>query len=509
MVFGSFLLLVVMMSFLLVSCEESPTKPNDVYGANLLASEGMQMLNQVILDMNESNTEITGADDLMLESTFLQIEAKFKAALEVDTYNPMASLGMSILEIVRINYDPELWDMINEMNDMGGGSKRIINNQIKFLAETPKLVFKQMQPNRTNSLSIKRLQDYVISSVIPRLSNSISYLDRAVALADSNAIMIDTGEEWLEIDCGEIYAFRAATNMVYAAFNMMVAYDYDLKDAANSYQWITELNEIEVEYVDDWYPYSYTIQDGHLVVDYYEWDYSWNLEDALREEIMGKVLKHNLENSTSFGKLRGQTYLNQAKAGILRAAADVKNCTAYILNETDSQVNDIIKIENIMSLNAEFENISPNDPNFMQGWTSIDDVATWLETIVSGSYSLNENGVSFEVNLGAFFGGAISDVRDILPYHQWNQEDTWVEYSFEEYTYPYSSYSFYMNGQYHYFENLLDVTWRYKKVRANVAEFTDASGTPIGDDEFPFFPDYTFRGVMPGMTRAKFIQLFD
>lgn len=507
----SFLVTLLLLGcFILASCEDSPTKPaGDMSAANVLAREGMALLNTAILGL-EDTQEINNSDDLMLQSTFNAIEAKFEAALALDADNPMASLGMSILDIVRINYDQELWDMIDELSGPEPRFNRIINNNIQFLAETPRLIIKQLQPTRANTITVQRLQSYIIQSVLPRLSSSLARLNHAVALADSNAIMIDTGEEMMEVDCGEIYSFRAGVNMIYAAFNMLVAYDMDMKDAANSHAWISELFDIETEDIYDREVYAYSLQDGHLLIDCYDYDYGYDLADSRRFELMGKVLKHNLDNNPAFGKIKSQSYLNQAKSAILGAAADVKSAVAYILSEVDSQSNDVIKIENILSINDDFSNIGPNDPNFMQQWTSIDDVADWLETIVTQSYAMSENDVSFEVNLNAYFSGGVQDVRNVLPYFQWNPNQSWIEYSYYE-SYPYfnNTWSFVMDGEYLYFENLQTITYRYKKVDVNIGEFTDAAGIAIMDHETPYFPDYTFGGILPGMNRSKFIQLFE
>ena len=180
--------------FFLGSCKETtkpePDEPNTA-AANVLAREGMDMLNQVILDMSETEPEFSEANDVMLQSTFQQIEGKFNAALQLDATNPMGCLGMASVEIVRINYDQELWNMIDDSMDMAGGSKRILNNQFQFLAKTPMMVVKQMNPDKINAMSIMRVQNYIKGSILPRLSNSISLLNRAVALADSNVIIID------------------------------------------------------------------------------------------------------------------------------------------------------------------------------------------------------------------------------------------------------------------------------------------------------------------------------
>jgi len=501
----------LLLLFLFSACDkDSPTNPTsgEVYEANVLARAGMQMLNQAILDM-ENIEELSQANDLMLQSTFNAIEVKFQAAMSLDANNPTACLGMSILDFIRINYDQELWDMIDDIIDLDEGSGRILNNQIRFFAQSPKIVLKQLQGTKTNELSIHRLQNHIITFVLPRINSSLTRLNHAIALADSNSIMIDTGEEWVEVDCGEIYAFRAAVNLVYAAFNMMVAYDFDLKDDQNSHGWLNEFLEIEEnhEYTEDVYDYS--LENGNLTVYRYDSGYSWGLADAQREEFVGKLIKYNLEHKPSFGTISGQNYLNKARDAIRAAAADIRSGTDYIMNETDDQSNDVIKKENIISLNNEFSSIDENDPNFMQGWTSIHDVADWVETVLTQSYQLNENGVTFSVNLSAFFAGNLNDVRAYLPYHNWNQNDSWIVPSYYgDTSYWHNSYSFWMNGQFYFFENLNSVTWKYLWPEVNLGEWTDASGNPIGD-EMPHFPDYTFNGILPGMTRAKFIELFE
>jgi hypothetical protein len=66
-----------------------------------------------------------------------------------------------------------------------------------------------------------------------------------------------------------------------------------------------------------------------------------------------------------------------------------------------------------------------------------------------------------------------------------------------------------MNDQFYEFDNLNRVTWNYAMPKLIVGDFTDAQGNVIDEDEIPYFPDYTFGGILPDMTRAKFIQLFE
>ncbi|MDD4231471.1 MAG: hypothetical protein PHU48_02285 [Candidatus Cloacimonetes bacterium] len=495
--------------FVLFSCKESSTEPSgDVGSANQLARDGMELLNETMLDL-EDTEEVSNAEDLMNESTFNLIESKFTSAISLDGDNPMANLGMGILEIVRINYDQELWDMIDEIRDTEERSGRVLKNQIHFLAETPTIIMKQMQPTRGYNLEIKRMQDYVIDYVLPRLQQSLNHLTHAVALADSNVIYIDTGEETMEVDCGEIYAFRAAVNMIYAAFNMVVAYDMDLKDENNSYQWITDLYDIETEYYDGTSPHDHSFVDGHLTLYYYEEGYGERLANNQKVELIARVLQYNIENHTSFGTLRNTNYLSTARNAIINAANDVRDGAAYILDEDDYQANDIIKIENINSINEEFSNIDEGDPLFMQDWTCIADVANWLQTILTENYQFTANDVDFHVNLSVLFSGTISDVRDNIPFYSLNEGD-WIYDTEDGWGYSYSgSYSTTINGVPFTFENVNYLERVYKYSELSIGEFTDEAGNPIAEDELPYFPDYTFNGLFPDMTRAKFIELFE
>lgn len=509
LVFWLFVASLLLLSF--SACEENSTDPSDgeVFEANVLAAEGIQMLNQTMIDMDDTQ-DITEAEDLMLQQTFNEIQAKFDAAMDLDPNNPTANLGMSILDFVVINYDQELWDMINDIKALDDDSPRILNRQIQFFAETPSLLIKQFQPTRTDAISIHRLQSYIISGVLPRLSDSLARLNHAIALADSNAIMIDTSEEYMEVDCGEIHAFRAAMNLIFAAFNMIVAYDMDIKDRDNSYDWVQDFADIEMQQFPEGEVYDFNLTDGHLILYYYDWDYAWELYDLNRTEFLARLLQHNLEHNASFGTIASQNYLNAARNAIIAAADDVRNGTDYILDENDNQDNDVIKIENILSMNDNFDDIDENDPSFMQDWNSINDVADWIESILSQSFELQENNVEFSVDLSAYFSGNIADIRDVQPYFNWNENEDWISHRFyTDTTTYYSNYSFWMNDQFYEFDNLNRVTWNYAMPKLIVGDFTDAQGNVIDEDEIPYFPDYTFGGILPDMTRAKFIQLFE
>lgn len=521
--------LVVVLVLFLSSCLDSSTEPEtppptstNIAAANALAREGMNLLNQTIIDLSDDEVDVNDSEDLMQQATFNNIKSKFTGALALDTNNPMANLGLAILGIMEVNYDPELWDMLEDAGAFEEGEKRIINNQFQFLANSPLAIMNQIKNTKENAMSIMRVQNFIRNNILPKIDATITRLNTAVSMADSTVLMIEVdNEEMVEIDCGEIYAFRAAAHAVKAGFNIMVAYDMDMTDPAGGYTWIDDMMDVDFPEtnVSHYEPYHYEVNGTTLVLDYYDdYDYESDMEDALRMEIQMKTMKHNLDNNPNYGKLTstGVANLNTAKASILSAAADVKLGVNYILAETDTgtgQDNDIIKIESIISMNDDIPPTGDDTPAFMQEWHDVNDIADWLTNeVMAGSYPLTVNDVSFEVDVSAFFNGNIPDIEAVIPYLHWNPTNTsWVvdEIDDEWGWTPYNNqYSFSFEGNYVTIENITYVTRRYHDVDMNWGYDADEYGNPLAEDEFLHFPDYTFGGILPGMTRQKLIDLF-
>lgn len=514
----------VIAGLFLFSCFDSNTEPEtptvDVGAANNLAREGMTILNQTIINLANSDTEINNSQDLMQQATFDNIKSKFNASLAIDSNNPMANLGMAILSMVEINYDEELWNMMEDAGLFEGGRKRILNNQFQFLAKTPMNLANQMSKAKDNSMSIMRVQNFIRNSVLPKMDNTITRLDKAVLMADSTFLLIEVDdEEIVEIDCGEIYAFRAVSHAVKAAFNLMVAYDMNMTDPDGGYDWVDEINNIDVpDYPGSGTAYNYEVIGDQLYLDYYYDDYQRRHHNSLQWEIQGKIAKYNMDNSSTFMKLTptGLASLNAAKASILSAAADVKNGINYILAETDTgegQNNDVIKIENIISMNDNLPPTGDDVPLFAQNWNSVNDIADWLTNeVMAGTYSLTVNNQNFQVNLSAYFNGAIPDIEAVLPYFHWQSTSSdWVyDYIDSEYSFNTNNgyYSFWYNGQYLNLTNINTVHKRHHDIKFDPGYLTTPDGVEINEDDYPYFPDYTFGGIFPGMTRQKMMDIF-
>jgi len=510
--------------FLLAGCGDgSSTSPesNEVSLANQLAAEGIEMLNDDLKDLSEDeNIEINESDDIMHETRFNEIEDKFTQALAADADNPMASVGMGILEIVRLNYDDAFWSLVDdfiELGDQRGTHPSLMRSQFELLSKSPFIALKCSNVYRDDDISILRIQNIIDDSVIPRLNSSILHLNNAIALADSNVFFIDTGEELVEIDCGEIYAFRASVYLLRAAFRIINAYNWDMEGEDGSYNWIDEaFEDYEAPYPAYWstspyssYDYSYDSNNEILELHFFDMSEGY-YSDMCGDEIMMKTLNHNLQNNNQFGSLKNG-YLSNAQNDLLSAIEDINAGIEYIENENDTQSNDVIKLEYINDLNDQILDDEDN-PEFMHDWTGTDDAIAWLQSLVSGSVVLTANDEDFTLDLDAFFSGAINDIKDYIPYYHWNDiNDDWlVMRNYDSYSYNYNNYvSFYdLNGDYQEFY-VTCYTRYYDEFTLDTGYSTDAQGNEIDDDEDIYFPDYTFNGIFPGMTRAKLNRIFD
>ncbi len=497
--------------FITTACDETSTDPgeNNLGEANTLAMQGFDQLNQKAKELEGTDLESAqSGEDVFPNSEYTTIKDIFEEAINLDPENPTAHLGLAILELFSINYDNNLWNLINDANG-SAFNKRIMNNQFRFLGTAPEAILKQTGTTLqqiNDNLSIARVQNVVEGSVLPKLSNAINHLNYAVNLADSNVIVLDADGESVEIDPGEIYLFRASLYAVSAGFRFFTLYDVDLFDQDGGYGWIDSLWSEDYNYGYDSYNVQYVEQQKYLYLnDNYE------SEQSIRSDsIAADVVKYNLLSRSSFLTYRHVGIGAQIKSDILNLIADLENSVTYIENETDDQSDDIIKFSYIQMADSNIANSSDDTPDFAQNWNNIHDVIDWLNGLFTETYTFTDNGTSFQVNLGRVFVPGLADLKDYIPYYQWKDPSEWryntLDYSWEMNNNGYS-YSFFLAGQEDMItiENVDVVVFNYYDGGMDPVVFLDGpNGTEIDPDAvMPYFPDYTFNGIFPDMTRSK------
>ena len=512
--------LFIFILFLLTSCSKE-ISDNSIIGshpasleynnneAEKLAREGIDVLNTKILDIEEIDIEnVNEANDIFSLEDYNLIKSIFVRALEKDPTNALANLGMAIVEVFSVNYDNELWDIVNDF-DNKLSKKALHKNQMHFISETPKYYLRYLaNPLDASSISLARLQNYIDDNVLPKLNNSLGYLENAITFTD--IVMIDDDEEERELDRGEIYMFRATVYVTIAAMKILTLYDVDLYDAKGTYDWLDDLDFDSDDDDDDDYwsmkEYRTEIIDGKkYLIQYYEDD-----DDCSGDSLLVSVFKHNLHNRDNFLKFKQGKSPASIKADLENALVDLQNTVDYVTAEGDDQSDDIIKMSDITEMNDDLSDPRPDDPEFTQEWKTVDDVIDWLETMLNSPYTITEKDISFQLDISKFFSPGISDLEEKLPLHRWINEDEWV--TIDSTVRSKNNWGktvwFWINDEEVMIENVDYVAEIRYEYDFNPIDWIDEDGKVVRKIDEVYFPDYTIGGIFPDMTRPKMVDLF-
>lgn len=506
----------ILIVLLTISCGKNGTTepgPGDTEQADSLSQAAFSLLNTAILEAMEAEEPdtIQSGDDLFPEAAYNAIKVIFQQALAIDEDNALANFGMGILEVASVNYDDEVWELINEFTQDGGG-KRLLKNQYSFLIKASEIQASYFihALRGDDDLKFATLQNLIDNNVLPKLENALVYLEKAEQIADTTFIPINTGEEILELDAGEICLFESSIYAVCAGFREITLYDVDILDENDSYDWLENLQD---DY-EDWFIEDEQIDDTLYINKY------WGYTEAVNDSIIISMLKDNLENREEFLAYRDGNSGTAIQTDLVAMIAKLELARDKILAETDDQVNDIIKIEYLNELDNVIADHPEDAPNFMQDWNTFQDVLNWLNGLITGPVTFTEdfNGdgedEQFTIDLSAYFDPGLTDMKDYLPYHEWNDEMhivlvlDWQD----EWENPNGNYSYWdENGEEHTFTNVFYIYWNEWECELDepISFLDGPDGNTINlDEEMPYFPDYTFGGIFPGMTRDDWLSLF-
>ncbi len=500
------LLPTILLLLFFIGCDETTDVELDDVAANVFAQEGFALLNDMLLDLEEPENPQSG-EEVFPEADYNQIKDLFDKALEESPDNALANFGMAVLEVASVNYDQELWDLINYFDEDFGGTK-LFGNQFSFLAQTPLIYLKYLQsPLKGDEITLARIQDFIEDSVFPKLENAIEHLNTAVSLPDSVIIMINTGEELLELDRGEIYAFRVGTYAISAAMRMLILYDFEMTDESGTYDWMDEMGNGDV-----YCEYQYDPETHNLYAQYYEFEKS--------DSLLMHVLNYNLTQRPGFMAYRSGQGPADIQNDLNQILLDLQNIVDYVTTETDDQSDDIIQYDFIVEMNEEIGEIDEDDPNFVQDWQTVDDVIDWVSLLITGPVTfiedLDDDGVDEEltIDLSRLFAPGIDVMKNYLPYHQWLPESEWIvevlDYQWDTEVMG-GTYTILCNGEWIVIENVNHYYAEYYEEYVEPIEFLDGLGGNVIDEEeeFLYLPDYTLNGLFPNMDRNQWIDLFD
>ncbi len=449
--------------------------------------------------------------------------------------------------------EPELGNGLLKRSLKKGG---VISLGKVLAAQTPEILTSvTKEPSFPRFLTLSYIQGTIESELLPVLNRVIAVSSRIEGLK-TDGIKINVDDESYELDKGEVYLFDAYAHLLRAYMLMYCTYNMDIYSSPSdlSYSWIDSIM-INGKANDNTTIYSLRSDTLFQVHSY---------DDSKVFTKMFKTFKYNLEERPEFMTIRKQNH--EGILSDLRAVpTKVKAGLASIRSETDDQDDDLLKISMIDSANGDMLDFS-NDliddgmsESFAANFSSVEKMTDFISSLLSGPYTFDEmvdgKQVTITVNLSAFFTNPVTDLRTLLPKYKWVDEINWVTLDVSQsdvagrywgnvpvwnaQTGKYDTLycvTVYEDEQLKMDESLIDSvvkTSYYSKyyiskpirytayIDSNYTiepiRLTNDEGTPYTYDQIedlvenmeflPYFKDYTFNGLFPGMTRQKWLDL--
>ncbi|MCK5619492.1 MAG: hypothetical protein KAJ17_08830, partial [Candidatus Krumholzibacteria bacterium] len=236
----AFVALILLALITFIQCSDNPVDEKtccsdfDPDETDSLATVIFEDLGDVLADLGDMDT-----DDLR-NQRFDEQRTEFNKVVVEDPNNAIAHLGLAIIELLELNYDEDIWEMIDSLDswfdngDSGGGPgppppglvdrhHTLIGRQFELLVEIPMTMSYQMVADFPPNVTVNNIQDIIEDKVIPALNRAIGHLTTVENETDT-AIRIqvdfDDGVEYVIIDLGEIYLFDASLRALRAAFGV-------------------------------------------------------------------------------------------------------------------------------------------------------------------------------------------------------------------------------------------------------------------------------------------------
>lgn len=361
-----------------VGCSKDETKPcvTCPTGDELVdqANDALGAILDSLLNAPDAPTAPSNID-------FRTPERLYRDALATDPSNKDAHFGVAVTGLLTLTSNGEVNDAFAEWShylgehvpfEVGSTGMKPLGVPIAFGSRHPLSLPFQIVPltmvahtrmlHDVPSPQISRIQAILRDLVIPKLQDAVTHISAIVS--DPNYVFVvtpqmqgDPSATPVQIDVTDLFALRAAARLLLSA--CQVAVSYDLNMAA----------------------YDST------------------------------ELQHSLTPGSGWMALRpdGATRMRSAKASLLDAITDVGNTITSLLNESDNQNDDVIKIDPNGLTRAEVDSIRVHLPDatavLTEGITLEED---WDSDPVTPPVELT-------IHPGALFDTPIPDFKALLP----------------------------------------------------------------------------------------------
>ncbi|MEE9269925.1 MAG: hypothetical protein V3V49_06655 [Candidatus Krumholzibacteria bacterium] len=536
--------LICLAIFPLVQCSDNPVDEGtiviiDQSKADSIASNAFEALGDSIQALEDKSTEE------LKNTRFDDTRRQFQNALSFDPRNAIAHVGLAILEIVELNYDTDIWAVIDSMErwtDEGptppptsarDRHRMLIGRQFSLLVEIPFALNVHAAASFPSNVTLAKIQAIIRDTVIPALDRSINHLETAEADIDAaiRILIDDSGvQEYIKIDLGEIFLFDASVRALRAGFGMVIAYDADLFGPDGTYDWIDHVRYLEDHRFGLYCAKAEVIPGSpfdelKLVTEH-------GFADAQIDSILLLVLYHNLENRPAFLTLRDSgKSMREAHQNFLMTVNKLDASANFIRNvrQNENEEN-VVKLADLTDLDSELDPTDPDIPNFAKDFNRVEDVLDFVRDLLNGpvdfSEQLGANDITFSwtMNLNAWFTAPVTDWKALLPYYRFViPAGNWIDVN-QTLVFEYDNGGFGWTGfvlvddfcTYTTIPNIGIVrqySRRYDVDDGSILELLDGPGGNVIDvnlERFPYFPDYTFNGLFPDMdTRDRWLTLVD
>jgi hypothetical protein len=237
-----------------------------------------------------------------------------------------------------------------------------------------------VQGSLSNPEAVALLQTTIDAVVIPRLNQSISYMENVLS-DNSFSFTISLGDTTIEIDRGDAYLLSGAMYAMRGSLKILNAYRYSVPGATG-------------------------------------------LADYMNPNVILPLVRTQDLSDGPFLKLRNTSLLPAAKSDLLTAVDYAGRGIQSIKAETDDQSNDLVTPQVIADIESQvITGVSATDnpiPALSQA-TSMVGLLNALTSMLNGTFTINPGtGQSpVTVNLSAFLNNGIPDIKKVVPYHTW------------------------------------------------------------------------------------------
>jgi len=406
---------------------------------------------------------------------------------------------------------------------------------------SPEMVMASSQPPKfPRFITMSYIQNIITRDVMPALDSAIEAEMRLESLA-SPSLLITIDNETREVDLTDILTIEAGMRLTRAWMGMLTAYDEDLFTSATdqTYSWIDNMFDES----DNTGRYIYRLSGDTL------WQVYVTKNNTTA--ITADVYRANL-NRTGFMKIKRQNHA-KAWADLQAVPAKMKAAITALRNEADNQDDDLIPLSVLTDADNQMRDLPRQitDAGFPDSiaakFQTPESFMNYLTTLLGGPYRLHDSiggaNIDITMNISAWFTDPVQDLTTLWPkYRVTSTAEQW-QASYSDYVY--NSYSP-GNGTTYFFissgdsiaipASMIDsmdtsygggMVWLKDSIYWEIERDSTISAMPVllVDDQgadlttqrmqqliedkqfFPYFTDYTFHNVFPGMTRQKWLDM--